>query len=162
MEEIIHYLEMNSREEFKPVDYSFWNFKVMPVERSQYRLHKFLYSLIGHPWDWKDRLIWSDDEWMELVSDPSVKVWIAMCEGIIAGYFELQVQEEGSVEIRYFGLEESFIGQGLGGPFLSYAVEKAWELGAERVWLHTCNGDHPYALKNYTDRGFVKYKEERD
>jgi GNAT superfamily N-acetyltransferase len=43
---------------------------------------------------------------------------------------------------------------GLGGPLLSAAVTRAWEMGARRVWVHTCDLDHPRALANYQARGF--------
>ena len=64
-----------------------------------------------------------------------------------------------TTEIAYFGLLPKFIGKGLGGGFLSYAVEKAWEFKKKRIWVHTCNYDHPNALKNYKARGFEIYKE---
>jgi len=41
---------------------------------------------------------------------------------------------------------------------LSAAAERAWSLGASRVWLHTCTLDYPIALPNYLARGFVKFR----
>jgi hypothetical protein len=43
---------------------------------------------------------------------------------------------------------------------LSAAAERAWSLGASRVWLHTCTLDSPAALPNDLARGFVKFREE--
>ena len=57
---------------------------------------------------------------------------------------------------------DQFLGKGLGGGFLTAAVEKAWEMGAARVWVHTCSFDHPNALKNYQARGFQIYRESLD
>ena len=37
------------------------------------------------------------------------------------------------------------------------AVERAWELATDRVWVHTCTLDHPSALPNYRARGFRIY-----
>jgi GNAT superfamily N-acetyltransferase len=54
----------------------------------------------------------------------------------------------------------SFIGKGLGGPLLSTAISRAWEMGAKRVWVHTCTLDHPRALGNYQARGFAVYRTE--
>ena len=62
------------------------------------------------------------------------------------------------VEVAYFGLLPRFIGQGLGGHLLTAAVERAWQRGAKRVWLHTCDLDHPAALPHYQARGFRPYK----
>src|SRR4030095_14361795 len=56
-----------------------------------------------------------------------------------------------------FGLLPEFIGRGLGGPLLTSAIEEAWRTSpsASRVWVHTCNLDHPSALGNYQARGMV-------
>ena len=78
-----------------------------------------------------------------------------------AGYFELARQDDGAVEIVYFGLTPEFIGLGLGGPLLAAAVREAWGMGAKRVWLHTCTLDSERALPNYIARGFEPYKTER-
>jgi GNAT superfamily N-acetyltransferase len=66
----------------------------------------------------------------------------------------------GSVEIAYFGLLPEFVGRGLGAHLLSAAVERAFESGARRVWLHTCTKDNPAALPNYLKRGFVPFRTE--
>lgn len=84
-----------------------------------------------------------------------------MVDGESAGYFELQRQDDGSVEIVYFGLVPKFIGRGLGGPLLTRAVEEAWTMGAKRVWLHTCTLDSPRALPGYKARGFREFRTER-
>lgn len=79
---------------------------------------------------------------------------MAYVSGTPAGYFELETQTDGNIEIAYFGLLPSFIGHGLGGALLTAAVERAWALGARRVWVHTCSLDHPRALPGYQARGF--------
>jgi GNAT superfamily N-acetyltransferase len=76
------------------------------------------------------------------------------------GYFELEQQTQGNVEVAYFGLLPQFVGKGLGGQLLTAAVSRAWELGARRVWVHTCDLDHPRALENYQARGFRVFKVE--
>src|SRR5207253_75824 len=70
------------------------------------------------------------------------------------GYAELERQPDGSVRIECFGLLPQFVGQRLGGHFLSVVVERAWSMGAGLVWLTTCSHDHPHALANYQQRGF--------
>jgi GNAT superfamily N-acetyltransferase len=88
-------------------------------------------------------------------------------QGTPAGYFELERQGElekqnSDVNIAYFGLLPQFIGKGLGGYFLSVAVEKAWAFGAKRVTLTTCTLDHKSALENYQARGFKIYKKKTE
>ena len=62
----------------------------------------------------------------------------------------------------YFGLMPPFQGRGLGKHLLSAGVVHAYDDGAQRIWLHTCTLDGPYALANYQARGFVPYKTEFD
>jgi GNAT superfamily N-acetyltransferase len=85
-----------------------------------------------------------------------VHVWLLRVGGEIAGYFELEKQPGPVVEIVYFGLTPEFIGKGYGGGMLTRAVDEAWALGAESVWLNTCSLDGPAALPNYKARGFVE------
>jgi GNAT superfamily N-acetyltransferase len=85
---------------------------------------------------------------------------VAYVKGTPAGYFELEAQTRGDVELAYFGVLPQFIGRGIGGLLLSEAVKRAWEIGATRVWVHTYTLDAPTALANYQARGFRIYKEE--
>ena len=64
------------------------------------------------------------------------------------------------MEIVYFGLLPSWTGAGLGGWALTEAARRAWAMGARRVWVHTCDLDHPAALANYLARGFSPFKTE--
>ena len=89
-----------------------------------------------------------------------METWLAHDGEEVAGFFELEMQDGGSVEIVYFGLLSRFVGRGLGGAMLTAAVQRAWDMGASRVWLHTSSLDHPHALPNYRARGFHVYKRE--
>ena len=115
---------------------------------------------MGEDWFWHDRLAWSDDELTAHLTRPNVWVWEARAGDESAGYFELVRQQDGGVEVAYFGLRPPFFGKGLGGWLLTRAVEEAWRLGARRVWLHTCTLDAEHALPNYLARGFAPYKTE--
>ena len=110
--------------------------------------------------NWVDRLAWTDDEIARYLADPALELWILRVEDAIAGYFELRKDDDGAVEIAYFGLMPDFVGQGLGKFMLTRAVERAWERGATRVWLHTSSLDHSSALSNYLARGFTIWKQE--
>lgn len=122
--------------------------------------NRFLYELVGEHWKWRDRLSWSNQEWDVFVHDPSLETWVAYFRGAPAGYYELQQQEDGDVEIVSFGLAPQFIGKGIGGFFLSHALQRAWShQDTRRVWVHTCSQDHPSALHNYLARGLRLYKE---
>ena len=71
-----------------------------------------------------------------------------------------KTEDSEQIEIAYFGLLPEFIGRGFGGGLLTSAIETAWTWAPtpSRVWVHTCNRDHPSALANYQARGFKIYK----
>ncbi|QUY62495.1 hypothetical protein [Gulosibacter molinativorax] len=138
------------------------------IERSRSPEYaRFLYGLVGGPWFWTDRLWWSREQWEEELAVPGTEFWIPYGGGVPLGYLQLQpiVHEDGThVEVRYFGIIESAIGDGLGGTLLEHEVRAAWALPERfasldlppvtRVWVHTCSLDGPAALANYQARGF--------
>ena len=120
--------------------------------------YRFLYDTVGEPWLWTDRRRWSDAALAERVQHPSVEVWVLTAEGQPAGYAELDRREAGEVELSYFGLMPAFIGRGFGGRLLRFAVARAWTPGTRRLWVHTCDLDHPAALGLYRQAGFVPFR----
>ena len=128
--------------------------RIEPLEDCSVALFRSLYQQVGEAYRWTDRLRWSDDTIREHLATPGVSLWLMSWEDVAAGYFELREHADGSAEIAYFGLLPDFIGRGWGKYLLSRAVQIAWELGPNRVWLHTCTLDHPAALPNYLKRGF--------
>lgn len=126
----------------------------------QWRFNRFLYELVGGPWQWVDKLSWTEAQWQAYAEREELRTWVAWVEGSPAGYYELEKCADGSVEICYFGLAEAFIGRGLGSYFLSSAIADAWAWDANRVTVNTCSLDHPSALRNYQSRGFELYHTE--
>ena len=122
----------------------------------------FLFVSVGLPWQWFSRLAWQRADWEEYLASEAVQTWVGYQRGTPFGYFELQRQADADVEIKFFGIQPSFIGRGLGSYLLSRTIEQAWAMGARRVWLHTCTLDHPSALTNYLGRGFKVYREETE
>lgn len=153
-----YYLEMLSPSSLDSKDLP-TEMRVTECVCKQYQFNKFLYSFIGEPWQWTDKLSWTDEMWENYVNNGNLRTWVAYVDGAIAGYYEL-LREGDDIEIIYFGLAESFIGKGLGGPLLSRAIRDAWQWHPHRVWVHTCSLDHPSALQNYISRGMAIYKEE--
>jgi ribosomal protein S18 acetylase RimI-like enzyme len=128
-----------------------------PCRIAEYRA---LYRLVGEAYAWRDRLAWTDERLGAHLARPEVEVWVLTVDGATAGYFELEAQADGTVEILYFGIAAPWHGRGLGRDLLVRATHRAWERGATRVCLNTCTLDGPYALPNYLARGFVPYREE--
>ena len=143
-----YYLEMTSPSQLKskPV---IGDLEIIQSTIPQFEFNKFLYILVGKAWEWTDKLSWSDDEWETYTQNIGMKTWVAYFKGSPAGYYELLLQENGDVQIEYFGLAAPFIGKGFGGYLLTHTIETAWALkGTKRVWVHTCSLDHPSALQN--------------
>jgi ribosomal protein S18 acetylase RimI-like enzyme len=128
--------------------------RVQRVEIPCAELNKFLHVVVGQPWRWGGRQTWDEDKWRGHVERAELETWVMYLAGTPAGYFELDRNSAGGVQIVVLGLLPQFIGQGLGGHLLTKAVERAFELTSTRVWLSTCSHDHPHALKNYQARGF--------
>jgi GNAT superfamily N-acetyltransferase len=155
------YLEMKAPSELRPARSTDLRARVERVEGSPASFYRYLYAEVGRAYRWMDRLAWTDGDIRAHLASPGVSLWLLTVSGAPAGYFELKAtSQDGSVEIAYFGLLPEFIGRGLGKYLLTEAVEKAWSLGARRVWLHTCSLDDPAALPNYLSRGFRPFHEE--
>ena len=153
------YLQLSSRHALRGAPLA-EGFSIERAHPCPIALFRYLYTEVGRDYRWKDRLIWSDEQWAAHLANPGVSIWVLSTHGVPAGYFELNTQHDGSIEIAYLGLTRGFIGQGLGKQMLTAAAERAWALGATRVWLHTCTLDYAAALPNYLARGFVKFREE--
>jgi GNAT superfamily N-acetyltransferase len=157
---VTYYLEMTDITAFRPSTLKHPEVELKQAKIPCPELNRFLYTAVGGDWYWIDRLNWTYEQWLAYLDRPELETWVAYLSGTPAGYFELEVQPESNVEIAYFGLLPQFTGRGLGGYLLTAAIERAWQIGASRVWVHTCSLDHPHALKNYQARGFQIYKEE--
>ena len=156
----IHHLEMPGYAAFRPAR-GVAGLEVRELVPPRPELNRRYYEQVGADWQWTDRLSWSAEDWAEYACRPALHTYLGVLAGEEAGYFELEEQAEGDVEIALFGLLPGFIGKGLGGAFLSEAIDKAWALpGTRRVWVHTCTLDHENALANYEKRGFRVFKVE--
>ena len=155
-----YYLEMKSPSLLKDKKES-EGLKIYECEIRQFQFNRFLYQFIGGAWGWTDKLSWSDEQWKTYAENDNLRTWGAYYKGSLAGYYELQQQYGGDVELAYLGLAPKFIGKGFGGYLLSQAIKSAWEWKwTKRVWVHTCTLDHPSALQNYKARGMDVYRVE--
>ena len=130
------------------------------LEKPSVELYRELYARVGRQFHWVDRLIMPPEELEHILHDERVEIYLLKVDGETAGYSELDRRARGEIELAYFGLFADFIGRGLGRFFLDWAITRAWSYEPDRVWVHTCDLDHPAALPNYLKAGFVVYKEE--
>jgi len=180
---ITTYLEMRSSADLRPkkVTSDVWRVTRIGSGRSgpeeDWWFNREMYFRVGENWKWIDKRPWTDEQWKEYANDPNLRTFAGYNGDVVIGYFELQRQSNAGdsvstchtshvtrhteeVEIAYFGLLPEFIGRGFGGALLTSAIETAWAWSPtpSRVWVHTCNRDHPSALANYQARGFKIYQ----
>jgi len=155
------YLEIKSLDEFLEVKKPSSNYSVDLLNPKDFQLNKFFYKNIGKNCQWTDRLIWSDQIWIEYISNEKLSTYILKHNKEIAGYYELILNHSNKeVEMAYFGILEEYFGKKLGGYLLSEAIKISFSLGFLRVWVHTCSLDHKNALNNYLSRGMKIFKSE--
>ena len=156
-----NYLEINSLKDLhegkKPSD----NYYLSLVDPINFQLNKFFYKNIGKNHKWVDRLIWSEDKWINYVTSDKVNTYVLKYEDDLIGFFELIFHfEKKEVEIAYFGILEEYQNKKLGSFLLSEAIKRSFDQNVNRVWLHTCSLDHKNALNNYIARGMKIFKSE--
>lgn len=154
------YLEMHDASDLQGAPAPSADAVIERIEHAPPALWRRLYTDVGREYHWVDRLAWTDQEIVEYLADPALELWILRVKEETAGYFELRRHEDGAIEIAYFGLLPAHTGQGLGKFMLTRAVERAWQRGANRVWLHTSSLDHSSALSNYLARGFSVWNQQ--
>ena len=156
-----NYLEIYSlqdlNEERKPSE----DYSLSLIDSINFQLNKFFYKNIGKNHKWVDRLSWSEDKWINYVSNEKVKTYIFKYKDDLVGFFELiSHPEKNETEIAYFGILEEYQNKKLGSYLLSEAIKKSFQKNVTRVWVHTCSLDHKNALNNYISRGMKIYKTE--
>lgn len=150
------YLEMRDRAQLRAAPAApATNVRIEQVHDCPPSFWRYLYTEVGGKYHWHDRLPWTSEQIARYLADPALSLHVMWVRGAPAGYFELHAEAAGAIEIVYFGLLDQFTGRGLGAYMLTAAVNRAWDAGATRVWLHTNTLDHPAALPNYLKRGFT-------
>ena len=155
-----NYLEIRSLDELNETNYTPKDYFVENINPSNFELNKFFYKNIGKH-HWKDRLSWSDKNWIEYTENKNLDTYILKFKKDLVGYFELLHHEEkNEIEIAYLGLLEEYQNQKLGSFLLTSAIKEAFLKKTNRIWVHTCSLDHKNALNNYLSRGMKIFKTE--
>jgi len=162
-QETIYYLEMKSPSAHLPKESSDPSFCISAINPPKPEKNQRFYLDVGQAYSWHERKNWSQADWSKYAIQPNLRTYVASAKNKEIGYFEL-FKVGSDVELIYFGLLPEAVGLGYGSAMLSQAIQCAWCLlsGVEagRLWVHTCNYDHPNALGNYQRSGFTLYKTE--
>jgi ribosomal protein S18 acetylase RimI-like enzyme len=155
------YLEIKSPDDLNEVLAPNSDYSLNLVDKKDFQLNKFFYKQIGKNYQWTDRLIWTNQNWISYTSKKNLSTFVLNNNENIVGYFELIFyKDKKEVEIAYFGILEEYFGKKLGGFLLSEAIKQSFLLDVKRIWVHTCSLDHQNALQNYLSRGMKIFKSE--
>jgi ribosomal protein S18 acetylase RimI-like enzyme len=125
------------------------------AENPSVAFYRFLYDSVGGPWTWMERRLMDDEVLRATITDPAVEVYVLWVDGVPAGFGEVnRGAKVDEVELTYFGLMPDYIGLGLGWYFINAMIDIAWANEPRRIWVHTCDLDHPRAIGNYQKAGF--------
>jgi ribosomal protein S18 acetylase RimI-like enzyme len=155
-----YFLEMKNFT--KPIELNLpKNYKIILDDKKNFRLNKFFYKLIGIDHYWRDRLLWSDKEWIQYVENKNLETHILKKGDNLIGYYEQEYHPNfNEVELINMGVLKEFRGLKLGSTLLNHAMASASRKNPNRMWVHTCSLDHKHALLNYKSKGFEIFKEE--
>jgi GNAT superfamily N-acetyltransferase len=151
---------MRSPAELRPKRSADARFQIKEATVKQWEFNRFLYLLVGRDWCWNDKKAWTAEQWRAYAEPDGLRTLVGYYDGSVAGYYEMRRDNFGGVEIAILGLTPKFVGRGFGGVLVTSALETAWQMSPDRVWLHTCTLDHPAALPNYQARGLRIYRVE--
>lgn len=158
---VVTYLEMRQKPELAAVAAPD-GISLRRVAKPDLNWYRNLFRRVGAEWLWFCRLAMTDEQLSKALWEAQTEVFALSESGENEdedkGLLELNCTEPNEVEIAYFGISSDLIGKGAGRFLLHRALEEAWSHKPKRVWLHTCNLDHPRALEFYRKAGFVPYK----
>ena len=156
-----NYLEIQSLDDLVGSKNPSDEFIIELIDPPDFQLNKFFYKNVGKKHHWVDRLIWTDNQWIDYINDKKVKTFILKKKDDLVGYYELILHlDQNETEIAYFGILEEYQNQKLGSFLLTSAIKNSFSFNPNRVWVHTCSLDHKNALNNYISRGMRIFKKE--
>ena len=150
----VTYLEQLAQPILPPVTSPLSPLAILQAETPPVHYYRYLFRLIGDPWNWVSRRRLSDRELAKIIHDPKVEIYVLYVGGVPAGFCEIDRRTDDTCEIKFFGLSPDFTGKRLGRYFLTQVINLAWAGGPKRVRLETCTLDHPAALPLYQKFGF--------
>ena len=70
------YLEIKSLDEFKEVSFNNNNYNLKLLKTNDFQLNKFFYKQVGKKYQWTDRLIWKNQNWIDYISNKNLFTFV--------------------------------------------------------------------------------------
>ncbi len=157
-----YFLEIDTSEPIKKNVYYLKNSNIKIEKKNNFKVNKFFYKQIGADHFWRDRLIWTDKEWLKYISNSNLETFVISKNDDLIGYYEQEYHpNKNEIELINMGVLKEFRGQKYGSLLLNHVITGAEKRKTKRVWVHTCSLDHKHALNNYKSKGFKIFKEEK-
>ncbi len=154
---VVTYLEMTAPPGERPVP-DRQDLSLEKVDAPGLDWYRGIYRTIGENWLWFTRLQMEDRALHIILESDHTEVYILRSGGKDIGLFELDISDFPDIELAFFGTVPDQQGSGAGRWMMTHGLQHAWVKSPKRVWLHTCNLDHPAALPFYVRTGFTPYK----
>ena len=137
------------------------NVKISLETEKDININKFFYRQVGKNHFWRDRLLWSDNEWKKYINNMNLETGIMKINENMVGFYEQEFHEDkNEMELIQMGILKEYQGKKLGSYLLKHIIQNAFSRDVKRLWVHTCSLDHKYALNNYLSKGLKIFKEE--
>ena len=137
------------------------NVKISLETEKDININKFFYRQVGKNHFWRDRLLWSDNEWKKYINNMNLETGIMKINENMVGFYEQEFHEDkNEMELIQMGILKEYQGKKLGSYLLKHIIQNAFNRDVKRLWVHTCSLDHKYALNNYLSKGLKIFKEE--
>jgi hypothetical protein len=112
------YLHLISRNDLTPSNCKEKNLEVILEKEPTVDFCKFLYKEVGRDFFWRDRLKWSDQDWLNYTSNDFFKLYILKKNNELAGYYELLYDPKiFSMEILILEYLKNFLAKELAGIY---------------------------------------------
>jgi ribosomal protein S18 acetylase RimI-like enzyme len=130
---------------------------LVPLTGKDAARYQALFRAVGERWLWAGNIAKTQTQIAGMLDAPSWETWAVAGQPGDLGLLQIEYTAERGAELVYFGVVPEAIGQGLGRWLMELAMARAFSRPAHRLWLHTCNFDHPDALAFYRRAGFQIY-----
>ena len=156
------FLELKKNKNPNQLNPSAENFKIVLDFEKDIKINKFFYREVGKDHFWRDRLLWSDNEWQKYINNKNLETGIMKINDELAGFYEQEFHENtNEMELIQMGILKTFQKKSFGSLLLKHIIKESFlRRNIERLWVHTCSLDHKYALDNYISKGFQIFKKE--